>query len=90
LRFNPIATKAEDTLDKADLDIIKDLGNVQILYMPNGRMLGSLRAKKSGAMEALIITRVDGVVGWVSQKSVYNVRIPIQALPDTLNSFRLV
>jgi hypothetical protein len=90
LRFNPIATKTEDTLDKADLDTIKDLGNVQILYMPNGRMLGSLRAKKSGAMEALIISRVDGVVGWVSQKSVYNVRIPIQALPDTLNSFRLV
>jgi hypothetical protein len=88
LRFNPIVTKAEDKLEKSDLDAIKEIGNVQILYMPNGKMEGSMRAKKPGAMDAIIIGRVDGVVGWVSQKGVYNMRIPIQALPDTLNSFR--
>ena len=90
LRFNDITAKTEPVLDKADLDMIKEVGNVQILYMPSGKMEGSIRSKKLGAMDALIITSVNGTVGWISQKGVYGLRIPIQALPDSLNSFRLI
>jgi hypothetical protein len=89
LRFNPITSKPESTLDITELEAIVST-NVQVLYMPSGNMLGSIRKKKAGATEAIIITAVDGTVGWISQRGSYGVKIPLQALPDSLNMFRLV
>jgi hypothetical protein len=89
LRFNPITSKPESTLDITELDAIVST-NVQVLYMPSGNMLGSMRRKRAGATEAIIITAVDGTVGWISQRGSYGVKIPLQALPDSLNMFRLV
>ena len=90
LRFNPIATKSEDALTKEELDTIKTLGNVQILYMPTGTMSSSTRVKKDGTIEAIILAKVDGVVGWISPRNSYGLKIPLAALPDSLNSFRTV
>lgn len=89
LRFNPITSKPEDTLDISELDAIVST-NVQVLYMPSGNMLGSIRRKRAGATEAIIISSLDGTVGWISQRGSYGVKIPLQALPDSLNMFRLV
>jgi hypothetical protein len=85
-----VAAKSEDTLSKAELDEIKELGNVQILYMPGGTMQMSSRVKKTGAIDALIIAKVDGTVGWISPRSSYGLKIPLSALPDSLNNFRTV
>jgi hypothetical protein len=90
VRFNPIASKAEDILSKDELDEIKELGNVQILYMPGGTLQMSTRVKKIGALDALIIAKVDGTVGWISPRGFYGLKIPLSALPDSLNSFRTV
>jgi len=90
VRFNAMASKAEDTLTKEELDAIKDLGNVQILYMPTGTMSSSTRVKKVGAIEAVIIAKVDGLVGWISPRGSFGLKIPLSALPDSLNSFRTV
>lgn len=89
VRFNPVGSKSEDILSKDELNEIKELGNVQILYMPEGRQPGS-RVKKLGAIDALIIAKVDGVVGWISPKGYYGLKIPLSALPDSLNNFRTV
>ena len=90
VRFNPIASKEEDILSKAELDEIKDLGNVQILYMPGGTMSSSMRVKKTSAIDALIIAKLDGTVGWISPRGSYGLKIPLAALPDSLNGFRIV
>lgn len=90
LRFNPIVSKAEDVLSKGELDEIKDIGNVQILYMPGGTLNMSIRVKKTGSIDALIITKIDGKVGWISPRASYGLKIPLAALPDSLNSFRTV
>ena len=90
VRFNPVASKPEDTLSKDELDEIKVLGNVQILYMPGGTLQMSSRVKKMGAIDALIIAKVDGTVGWISPIGSYGLKIPLSALPDSLNSFRTV
>ena len=90
VRFNPVATKPQDTLSKDELDEIKELGNVQILYMPAGTMQMSSRVKKTGAIDAIIIAKVDGTVGWISPRSSYGLKIPLSALPDSLNNFRTV
>lgn len=90
VRFNPVASKPEDTLNKDELDEIKELGNVQILYMPGGTLQMSSRVKKMGAIDALIIAKVDGTVGWISPKDFYGLKVPLSALPDSLNSFRTV
>jgi hypothetical protein len=71
-------------------DLIKEMGNVQILYMPTGTMRSSTRAKQPGAIDALIIATVDGVVGWISPLNSYGIKIPLSALPESLNSFRTV
>ena len=89
LRFHPITSKAESTLDISELDEIVNT-NVQVLYMPSGNMAGSLRRKRTGATEAIIIAAIDGTVGWISQRDTYGIKIPLQALPDSLNTFRLV
>lgn len=90
VRFNPVVSKPEDTLNKDELDEIKELGNVQILYMPGGTLQMSSRVKKIGAIDALIIAKVDGVVGWISPKGYYGLKVPLSALPDSLNTFRTV
>jgi hypothetical protein len=90
VRFNPVASKAEDTLTKDELDEIKELGNVQILYMPGGTLQMSTRVKKIGAIDALIIAKVDGTVGWISPKGYNSLKIPLSVLPDSLNTFRTV
>jgi hypothetical protein len=90
VRFNPVGSKSEDILSKDELDEIKELGNVQILYMPGGTLQMSTRVKKLGAIDALIIAKVDGVVGWISPKGYYGLKIPLSALPDSLNNFRTV
>ena len=89
LRFHPITSKAESTLDISELDEIVNT-NVQVLYMPAGKIAGSLRRKRAGATEAIIIATIDGTVGWISQRDSYGIKIPLQALPDSLNTFRLV
>jgi hypothetical protein len=90
LRFNPIASKAEKTLDINELKEIGKIGMTQILWMPSGQIAGSMRTKTVGATSAIIIANVDGTVGWVSQKGAYGVKIPLNALPESLNAFRLV
>jgi hypothetical protein len=91
LRFNPITAKTESILTPGELDEIKAAGNVQILYMPNGTMdTTAIRKKQMGAIDAIIIAVIDGVVGWVSQRGAYGIKIPIQALPESLDSFRLI
>jgi len=90
LRFHPIVSKDEPVLIKDELDLIKEMGNVQILYMPTGTMRSSTRAKQPGAIDALIIATVDGVVGWISPLNSYGIKIPLSALPESLNSFRTV
>jgi hypothetical protein len=89
LRFHPITSKTESTLDISELDEIVNT-NVQVLYMPSGKIAGSLRRKRAGATEAIIIATIDGTVGWISQRDSYGIKIPLQALPDSLNTFRLV
>jgi hypothetical protein len=90
IRFNAIASKGEPVLVKEELDQIKELGNVQILYMPNGTMSSSMRVKKQGAIDALIIARVNDTMGWISPVGSYGLKIPLSDLPDSLNSFRTV
>jgi hypothetical protein len=89
LRFHPITSKTESTLDISELDEIVNT-NVQVLYMPSGKIAGSLRRKRAGATEAIIIATIDGTVGWISQRDSYGIKIPLQALPDSLNTFRMV
>ena len=88
VRFNPLASKADTDLNKQELDEIKELGNVQILYMPTGALPSSIRVKKAGSIEALIIAKVDGTVGWISPRNSYGLKIPLAMLPDSLNTFR--
>jgi hypothetical protein len=90
LRFNPITAKPESTLAMSELEEIKEAGNVQVLFMPMGILSSSIRVKKSGATDAIIIAVVDGVVGWVTKRGSFGVKIQLQDLPDSLNSFRFV
>ena len=90
VRFNLLASKPDADLNKQELDEIKELGNVQILYMPTGALPLSIRVKKAGAIDALIIAKVDGTVGWISPRNSYGLKIPLAMLPDSLNSFRTV
>jgi len=90
LRFHEITTKAEDTLTKEELEYIVNTGNCQVLYMPSGNISGSMRKKKVGALDAIIIASVDGNVGWVSKRGSYGVKVSLADLPDSLNLFRLL
>jgi hypothetical protein len=90
LRFNPIVFKAEKSLDVSELREIGKAGSTQVLWMPSGAIAGSLRTKTVGAMSAIIMAMVDGNVGWVCERGSYGVKIPLNALPESLNAFRLV
>lgn len=89
IRSHPITMKAEPVLTLDDLNEIVKIANVQILYMPTGNLTGGLRKKIPGATEAIIITAVDGTVGWISQHGTYGVKLPLIALPDSLGIYRL-
>jgi hypothetical protein len=89
LRNHLITMKSEPTLDLTELGEIVKIANVQILYMPSGKLAGGFRKKTPGATEAIVITAVDGVVGWISQHGTYGVKIPLIALPDSLGAYRL-
>jgi len=89
LRTHPITMKAEPVLNLDDLNEIVKIANVQVLYMPTGKLSGGLRKKTPGATEAIIITAVDGTMGWISQHGTYGVKLPLIALPDSLGVYRL-
>jgi len=89
LRFHEITTKSEPSLDVEELDVIVNAGNAQVLYMPTGSMGGSLRRRKVGAIDGIIIAIVDGTVGWVSKRGTYSIKIALADLPNSLNLYRL-
>jgi hypothetical protein len=89
LRNHPITEKSESKLDVNELTEIVNIANVNILYMPSGKLAGGLRKKKDGATEAIILTAVNGTVGWISPHGVYSVKIPLIAVPESLGLYRL-
>jgi hypothetical protein len=89
LRNSPILEKAESTLSIEEMDEIVRVANVLVIYMPSGTMSGSLVRKAIGAIDAIIIAGVNGTIGWISQNGKYSVKLPLIALPETLNEKRL-
>lgn len=90
LRNHEIASKSEPILSNSELNEIVKIANVQVLYMPAGKIAGSFRKKITGATDAIIIATIDGTTGWISQKGVYSVKVPLVALPDSLGAYRIM
>ena len=88
LRFHEITSKAETTLSLEELDAIVNAANSQVLYMPSGTMAGSMRKKKEGAIDGIILALVDGTPGWVSKRGTYGIKIALSDLPTSLNVSR--
>ena len=88
LRFHEITNKPEATLSLEDLEVIVNAANSQVLYMPSGSMAGSMRKKKEGAIDGIILALVDGTPGWVSKKGTYGIKIALSDLPVSLNVSR--
>ena len=88
LRFHEITTKPEATLSLEELDVIVNSANSQVLYMPSGKIAGSMRRKKDGAIDGIILAIVDGMPGWVSKKGTYGIKIALSDLPTSLNVSR--
>jgi hypothetical protein len=72
------------SLGKDEIDDIAESANVQVIYLPNGNMSGSIINKKRGTTEAIVIAVVDGRVGWLSESGTYGVKLPLIALPNIL------
>lgn len=87
IRNHPITSKSDHVLTSEEMNEIKRIANVQILYIASGKT--PARWKNPGATEALVIGDIDGKVGWVSQKGTYSVKIPLIALPNRLNEYRV-
>jgi hypothetical protein len=51
-------------------------------------MAGSMRKKKEGAIDGIILALVDGTPGWVSKKGTYGIKIALSDLPVSLNASR--
>jgi hypothetical protein len=88
LRFHEITSKAETTLSLEELEVIVNAANSQVLYMPSGTMAGSMRKKKEGAIDGIILALVDGTPGWVSKRGTYGIKIALSDLPTSLNVSR--
>jgi hypothetical protein len=88
LRFHEITTKPEAVLNLEELDIIVNAADSQVLYMPSGSMAGSMRKKKAGSINGIIIAFVDGVPGWISKRGTYGIKIALSDLPSSLNVSR--
>jgi hypothetical protein len=87
LKNNPIATKTDSELETSELKEIARIANVRILYLPNGGLSGASRSNQTGAVEVVIIAAIDGVVGWISQRGTYGVKLPLISLPNSLSTF---
>ena len=86
IRSHPITAKTDGILSIEEVNEISSLTRTDVIYMPNGGdTSGILRKKPEGAGgEVILIAVVDGVVGWVSQKGSYGVKLPFMALPASL------
>ena len=89
LRFHEITTKPEPILDISEIDTIVNAANAQVLFMPSGSLEGSMRRRKVGTIDGIIIATIDGNVGWVSKRGTYGIKIPLADLPNSLNLYRL-
>jgi len=88
LRFHEITNKPEATLNLEELEVIVNAANSQVLYMPSGSMAGSMRKKKEGAIDGIILAIVDGTPGWLSKRGTYGIKIALSDLPVSLNVSR--
>jgi hypothetical protein len=61
----------------------------QVLYIPSEEAAGRLLARAPGSTEAIILMPVDGVPGWISVKGTFTVKIPLNAVPDSLRKLGL-
>ena len=87
LRNHPVTMKSDNELKTDELRDITRIGNVRVLYMPNGNLLNAVRTNQVGAVEVVIIAAIDGKIGWISQRGTYGVKLPLISLPNSLSTF---
>jgi hypothetical protein len=84
LRNSPeITNKTESILTDNDINEISTAGNVHVFYIAED---GIHYKNNTGSITAVILASVDGVPGWISEKGNYGVKLPVKALPQTLNT----
>ena len=89
LRKHKILSRKELILTGEELKDIANLSNAMIRFMPNGVKEGTIVGRPDNRLtnEMILIAVINGIVGWVSTKDSYSIKVPFHSLPDSVTLY---
>jgi hypothetical protein len=89
LRKHNILRRKEVVLSGAELKEIANLSNAKVWFMPNGVKEGIITGRPDNRLtnEMILIAVINGIVGWVSTKDSYSIKVPFHSLPDSVTLY---